>query len=558
MSQTASQRFEQHFINLIAPGVDAQVEQVLRELVRATRRQHTCIDLSDKPQTLLDLLRTQDIVGAPGRAAPLVLHGNRLFFTKYYQMEAEVAGRFRQLNAPLEALPADWLSTSLDSHFGEDLQDRQRLAALLALTRRLTIITGGPGTGKTSTVSRILELLAARTPDLVVKLAAPTGKAAMRLAESLNEGRDAEPYGVTTIHRLLGMRADGRSFRHDRYNPIQADVLVVDEASMIDLRLMYRLLEALPADIRLVLLGDPDQLPSVDSGNVLADLCATEPVFTKAFVSQHSGLVDLSGAKIGHHGLGNAVCQLNRNYRFTEDSAIGRLADRTRRGEAAFAGSPDGRVRVEPVLDLSTANDALVAPWQPYFNLLASGRAEPHELIEAFSKARILTSYRGGPIGVVAINRYFEDFLAATGLRAADDEFYPGRPVMVSRNDYRIDIYNGDVGICVPHAENDLIAFPGSDPSAPRLVAVSRLPEHETCFAMTVHKSQGSEFDHISLILNEREQEDDELISRELVYTAITRARRSITLHGKAADWEAALLNRATRVSGMAEFLAGN
>ena len=136
MNQTASQRFEQHFINLVAPGVDTLVEQVLRELVRATRRQHTCIDLSDKPKALLDLLQAQDIVAAPGRAAPLVLHGNKLFFAKYFQMEAEVAGRFRQLNAPLDAPPADWLATSLDSHFGEDLWDRQRLAALLALTRR--------------------------------------------------------------------------------------------------------------------------------------------------------------------------------------------------------------------------------------------------------------------------------------------------------------------------------------------------------------------------------------------------------------------------------------
>ena len=555
MSQTASQRFEQHFIDLIAPGVDPQIERVLRDLVRATRRQHTCIDLSDKPQALLDLLRSLDIVSTPGSAAPLVMHGSKLFFAKYYQMEADVATRFRHLNATLDEPPTAWLQTALLSHFGEDLRDRQRLAALLALTRRLTIISGGPGTGKTSTVARILELLTARTPELVIKLAAPTGKAAMRLNESLNDGHGAEPYNVTTIHRLLGMRADGRSFRHDRYNPVQADVLVVDEASMIDLRLMHRLLEALPTDIRLILLGDPDQLPSVDSGNVLADLCASDPVFTETFVTQYRDLVDLSAAHTAHHGLSNAICHLDRNFRFTEDSAVGRLAARTRRGDAAFEGSNNNEVGIEPTLDLSTANEALLAPWTPYFTLLKSGRAAPHELLASFNKARILTSYRGGPTGVVAINRFIEEVLATRGLRNTDDEFYPGRPVMVLRNEYRLDIYNGDVGICVPGSGADLIAFPGQDPLKPRLLAASRLPEHETCFAMTVHKSQGSEFDHISLILNEREQ-DDELISRELVYTAITRARRSVTLHGNKTDWEDALANRATRISGMAEFLS--
>ena len=498
------------------------------------------------------------MIGAPGDSTPFILHEEKLYLARYYRLEEEVARLTLSLNQSLPDIDHAALHQILDTHIGIDPTNRQRLAALLAISRRLTIITGGPGTGKTSTVARILDILLTQNPDLQVKLAAPTGKAAMRLSESLS----AQPvsadhaHEVITLHRLLGMHSSGRTFRRGPLNPINADLVIVDEASMIDLSLMRRLLLALPRDARLLLLGDPHQLPSVDTGNVLADLCSEDPDFTFEFRATMSELVDFPESSGRGNKLHDAVCHLDKSYRFDQDSGIGRLAAETKTGTATFMPSGDGSVTISPPVTQESCGKTLLSFWDEYLELLTQECTDPERLMESFSRARVLCSHRTGFPGVELVNRAIETELEARGLKQTGENFYVGRPVLVTRNDYPLNLYNGDIGICVRNERGEFEAgFPAGDGANQRIYPVSRLPVFETCFAMTVHKSQGSEFDHVSLLLIEEGNADDELTSRELVYTAITRAKTSIQIHGTADAWSKAITTSAQRASGMTGFL---
>lgn len=550
--------FEKHFIRMLTSlgePLDKEIESVVAELISATIMQHSCLDLSGRSDAFRDKLGRQSFVGGAGDHQPFVLEDGRLYLNRFYNFEKEVAAMVMARNQPVP-FPGE-LRQRLDELFSDE---GQTLAALLAVTRKLAVITGGPGTGKTSTVVRILAILLDLRPDLAVRLAAPTGKAAMRLAESIRSSVTEiksehallnEPE-VVTLHRLLGMRHDGRSFRHGAENPVIADLLIVDEASMIDLGLMHRLLQALPMDTCLILLGDPNQLPSVDTGNVLADLCTRDPVFTHDFVDSVSGLVDHLEAVETSYGLANAVAHLTRSFRFDSDSGIGRLAEFVRDGTAPFSDSDDGTVTTTAPITEADCGNILITIWDEYLQLLVDGCTDPIRLARSFDRARVLCSHRKGFPGVEAINQAIEKELERRALKAPDQAFYTGRPVLITVNDYRLDLFNGDIGICFPGEPGEqLIAFPGT---TGRVLLASRLPAHETCFAMTVHKAQGSEFEHVSLVLADAEG-DDQLVSRELVYTAVTRARSSIALHSSAQFWSRALAASSTRVSGMASFL---
>ncbi len=545
-------------------------------------------------------------------ATPLVRVGPRVYLRRYWQYEQSVrAALDARLAAPL-ALPAEALRAALAILFPPAAAviapDWQQLACALAARSAFAIVTGGPGTGKTTTVVRllaVLQALALAAPDgraLRIRLAAPTGKAAARLNESiagavarlpLADLPDAEavraaiPVQVTTLHRLLGSRPDTRHFRHHAGNPLPLDVLVVDEASMVDLEMMAALLAALPATARLVLLGDKDQLASVEAGAVLGELCrrADGGHYTPATADWlaaiagagiAAGLVDPAGTP-----LDQAVAMLRHSHRFSGDSGIGRLA------AAVNAGSADG---VRQVLAAGYADLARIPlrdvgegalrrlvvdggdlpdarGYRHYLHIVrerrpASGAGQPAidawagEVLAAHGQFQLLCALRRGPWGVEGLNPRIAGWLREAGLIAAADGWYVGRPVLVTRNDYGLGLMNGDIGItlALPAGAGDgalRVAFPAGDGSGGiKWVQPSRLQAVETVFALTVHKSQGSEFTHAALLLPDNL---NPILTRELVYTGITRARRWFTLADAAETGvlERAVARRVLRVSGL-------
>jgi exodeoxyribonuclease V alpha subunit len=437
-------------------------------------------------------------------------------------------------------------------------RDEQRDAARTAATRQLCVISGGPGTGKTSTVVKILALLAelrvqaGQRPPRVLLLA-PTGKAAMRLTEAIRRAksglacdeavRAAIPEEASTIHRALGsVGGSGTRFRHHHEHPLRADVVLVDEASMVDLALMSRLVDAVPVDARLILLGDKDQLASVEAGAVLGELCGPAGEHTAG-----------PGA-----ALEASIVQLTRSYRYGAGSGIEALASAINAGDAASATeiltdprfadvarrdpSPDSALSGELAADALAGGRSYLAPDDARARLLA---------LEGF---RVLCAHRQGPHGVTNANAEIEALLADE--RLIDRRVgptYVGRPIMITRNDYQLHLFNGDVGTIVTRDGKQLAFFVAPD-GEERLFSPARLPPHETVFAMTIHKSQGSEFDRVAVLLGER---SSPLLTRELLYTAVTRARRQVTLYATEAVLAEAIARRTERGSGLRDALWG-
>ena len=520
------------------------------------------------------------VVGSPAAPdnQPLVLDDEgRLYLHRSFDLECRLARRLLQAAAPLPADPAADAATAqrLAALFGKrdgDAPDWQMLAAALALQRRLTVISGGPGTGKTTTVVNLLACLLAAEPRTRVVLAAPTGKAAARLAEALRDRaahlppalRERLPTGATTVHRLLGVRpghggavsAGEASFRHDAANPLPLDLLVLDEASMLDLALATRLLEAVPPSARVVLLGDKDQLAAVEAGAVFAELSA-DPSLSAATIDRLAQLCGLPAGTIQPPApqqpgaLHDSVVWFQRNYRFARDSGIGRLAADTLAGDAAAVTASlrapggdelhwlaDGDER-PAAATLAAAADGYAA-YVAACRALPAGGAPDADAIAAlhatFGRFRVLCALRGGPRGVEAVNevlsRRLRAAIAGVAVPTSDtassrQAWFAGRPVMVLRNDPGLRLFNGDIGIAWPGADGALqVWFPAADGHW-RAVPPARLPAHETAWAMTVHKSQGSEFDAVLLLLPAQRSR---VLSRELLYTGITRAKRRVLL----------------------------
>ena len=517
------------------------------------------------PAGWIDRLQRSSAVGEPSDAErrPLVLdRAGRLYLRRYFEHEQRLAASIVRRATAHATSPADHeLETALDRLFGPTSAaspDRQRDAARTAVTRRLCIISGGPGTGKTSTVVKILALLveqqlrARRRPPRVL-LVAPTGKAAMRLSEAIRRAksgldcgedvRAAIPEEASTVHRALGsIDGKGTRFRHDADHPLRADVVLVDEASMVDLALMARLVDAVPPDARLVLLGDKDQLASVEAGAVLGELCA----------------VPDGSAATAAHPLGSAIVELERSWRYREGSGIEALArainaaDATRVLEILDDPAFDDVERSAPgdgvALSERLRGDALRGA------LAYLDRPEPAARLQALEEFRILCAHRAGPHGVASANREVEELLADR--RRIDRQHgatYAGRPVIITRNDYQVQLFNGDVGTIVAQGDKRLAFFVAPD-GTERLLSPARLPPHETVFAMTIHKSQGSEFDHVAVLLGDR---SSPLLTRELLYTAVTRARRKVTLYATEAVLREAIQRRTERGSGLRDALKG-
>ncbi len=508
-------------------------------------------------------------------SCPLVLAGDMLYLQRYWQSEQRVAARLSEM-AAREYYPSAATRALLPALFDAASPGApgQRLACAIALTRGFAVISGGPGTGKTTTVARLLALLATEAgisgAMLVMRLAAPTGKAAARVGESLArevatlrasgivEGSllDGLPQGAETLHRLLGARRNG--FRHDAQNPLPADLVVLDESSMIDLRLLDALLRALPAHARLVMLGDSEQLDAVEAGSVFGALCEGAGQYSAGRARELAALTE-GGVEVveGSGSFSDAVARLGHSYRFDAAGGIGRLAAAVNAGDrdaanAVLGGADPAIVRTVYGQHLGEAQlAALGAGYAALFDALRGG-ADAQRLLALQEHFRILCAVREGEFGVLGLNRALERTLGAARMIETGDIFYAGRPLLVTRNDHGLRLYNGDLGLVVRAADGHLEAlFRGSDGGVRRLPP-ARLPEHETAFAMTVHKSQGSEFDDICLVLPP-ESSATALAGREMLYTAITRARRQVTLMMPQEQLESRWFERTRRVSGLAQ-----
>ncbi len=581
----------------------ATFELLIKRLSASLTAGHSCLSVTGDEEQVL----SQSPMVSQGPATPLILWRGRLYLQRYFRYESRLARQLKALAAGRPTPPP--LPGELDACFDRDQDNLQRRAAELALTRPLALISGGPGTGKTSTVARILGLLlltgrpgrlsaipgsgdtgpslAGGRPSsihgagdtwpslaggLQIALAAPTGKAAMRLAQSITAGLAALPFPesvktripatASTLHRLLGVRLYSPHFRHHQDNPLPWDVVVVDEASMVDLALMSKLVDALKPGSRLILLGDKDQLASVESGAVLADCIAALP---------------------------DNTVTLHKSYRFNQEiSAFARAVNANDsvaawgmiKGGEAEDRKQESEIRSQKAGETAETERSLVLLREPMIDFIVSRYGSYMDEIAAFSgsggqtahlrrlfaalgRFRVLCATRQGAGGVETINRQVEQRLAHLSAGSGPSPvvkpggWYPGRPVIILTNDYSLNLFNGDIGICLPDpaAPETLKVWFEKEDGTPVSFPPYRLPACETVFAMTIHKSQGSEFSEVLVCLPPA---DSPLLTRELTYTAITRARDKVVIAGSQEIFQAAVNRNISRAGGLLEMLTGS
>jgi exodeoxyribonuclease V alpha subunit len=506
----------------LAGETDAAVLLALALAVRGPRLGHVYVDLatiretatvdSDEPLALsaLPWPDTDEwlakVAASPVLDRPLKLEGSSLYLDRYWREERQVAADLRAL-AEADAPPVD--EAALAAGIAQRLTDpRQALAAETAMRRRFAVVAGGPGTGKTTTVAHIVALLLDQQPNALIALAAPTAVAAARLTDAMRAAGLAD-IEARTLHRLLGWRPGAHSrFRHDRGNRLPHDVVIVDETSMVSLSLMARLVEAVRPGARLILVGDPGQLTSIEAGAVLGDIAA----------------------------VGDAVVVLDEVYRY--DERIGRLAAAIREGDAdatvaALAGVTwidDLEASLEPVRERAVATARAVTA--------AAERGDGAQALSQLRGFRLLCAHRRGPYGVSGWTARIEEWIGAGG-----GDWYVGRPLLVTENDYWLQLFNGDTGVVIASAPGEVVAaFERVQVSPTRLAAV------ETVYAMTVHKAQGSQFDTAAVVLPDP---SSRILTRELLYTAVTRASSELIVVASEEAIRAAVGRPVARASGL-------
>ncbi len=527
---------------------DDRVALAVALVVRALRGGSVCVDLravhaqieeADLPWPDADdwiaAVRESALLGSP---PVLRLFGNLLYFDRYWLEEEQVCTDL----LALAVTPTSVESASYERLFGPGYEE-QRAAAEIAVAQALTVLTGGPGTGKTTTIARLLALLVeqaerAGLPRPRIALAAPTGKAAARLAEAVAAGSDeltaadrARLTGLpgTTLHRLLGPRPDTSvRFKHNRGNRLPHDIIVVDETSMVSLTMMARLVEAVRPDTRLILVGDPDQLASVEAGAVLADLV--------------DGLDARDDVR---------VAALHTPHRF--GTSIGALAEAIRVGDAdrvvqLLAAGGEHIEWLNSERPAERLREVLVGHALRLRSAALLGAVT--EALETLDEHRLLCAHREGPYGAVHWNMQVQKWIGEVTGQPAWSQWYAGRPLLVTANDYGLRLYNGDTGVTVAAADGLRAVVAGA--TGPLDFATSRLGEVETMHAMTIHKSQGSQADEVTVLIP---PEDSRLLTRELFYTAVTRAKTKVRVAGPEASIRAAIQRRAVRATGLRQRL---
>lgn len=606
--------FEQILAHRLLRPIDIQVARLISRIDReqcqelpllaaltslACGQGHSCLPLAAVPQMLSegrvdpgalpppDILRTRLLaspaLGQPGAIRPLILDArNNLFLYRLFRDEEVIARALRQrieCTASMEAaVTKETVLSILAQLFPEspesDSIDWQRSAAVLALLRPFLVITGGAGTGKTYTAARILALLIALAPTplpLRIALAAPTGKAALRLQESIRAAKADLPEALAaqipdqaqTLHRLLGYQQHRPDFFQNSTNLLHLDLLMVDEASMIDVPLMAATLSALPATCRIILLGDQDQLASVEAGKLFADLCGDGRIRWSAQLRQSMqpflDTARLPAALAGpDQPLADSLIRLQVSRRFQRQSGISALA------QALQSGEPEA---LEAVLRQSFPDLHLEAQSGAVASLEFQKRLQermlpcirplftadsPRQALQALGAARVLCALREGTAGVEGINRLAEGLCRRHGQIPQGERLYRGLPVLILRNAYSLGLFNGDTGVLWPDDRGRLVAwFPCADGQLKSL-GIGRLPAWQPSYALTVHKSQGSEFDQVLLLLPE---EDSPVLSRELLYTGITRARSELSIWCRPSLLRLVSQRRVIRFSGLGSVL---
>ncbi len=530
--------------------------------VAAARLGHSFVELA--PEVAARAAASEALVADanPDTVRPLRLIGNRLYLDRYWREERRLAAALLARNG-MRSDVGDLaeLGAAIATLFPGGEVAEQRVAAAVALLRDLAVIAGGPGTGKTTTVARIVKLNQTLAADRgvqppLIALCAPTGKAAARLQEAVGGSARA-----STIHRLLGWLPGGR-FRHDAANRLPHDLVILDETSMVPLSLMVRLVDAVRDDAQLVLVGDPDQLAAIELGAVLRDIvgpAANSPQFGPGMrVALERVTGDAAGSGPGQRSFGDAVAVLRVGHRSI--ASIGLLAEAIRRGDGdatVAALTPDDGSIVwlrDPATEAEPLRAQAVAAYSPLIAAARDGDAE--RALKQLSRFRLLCSHRHGPFGVSHWTRLVEQWLreAVPGFEPGAQP-YAGLPLLITRNDYELRLHNGDTGVVVrggsESAAGELRAV--FDPGGGTIeLAPSRLADVEPLFATTVHKSQGSEFDVAALLLPEP---DSPLLSRELLYTGVTRARNSLIVAGSEESLREAVARPAGRASGLRELL---
>jgi len=585
------------FINRLAESNDPEIFLAAALVSNAAGNGDVCLDLEsfsrkaiseeDEESKLyqcppldswLEKLRRAQVVGNPGQYRPMVLDGkNRLYLYRYWNYEKKLSNSIKQRTKDdIKGIDIKLLKNTLERLFPDNPDEEinlQKVAAVTSVFKRFCVISGGPGTGKTTTIAKILALLTEVEPGkkLKIYLCAPTGKAAARLSGSIRSTKvnidcsetvkNLVPENAYTIHRMLKTIPGSSRFYYNADNQLPADVIVVDEASMVDLALLAKLIEALPDKARLILVGDKDQLASVEAGSVLGDICNRGflPVYSaKSYVVLIGGIKLTTDPRLsGKPVLNDSIVVLQKNYRFSESSVIGNLSRAVNNGEAdtffdILREKTDERIVWEEIKTRNELNCSLekkiVEGYRSYLDI-----DDPVAALDSFGRFKILCAINKGPFGVDAVNGLSESVLAKKRLIDPSGRWYRGRPVLIKGNNYDLGLFNGDMGIITGgRDEENLHAFFPGDSGTARKLAPGILPDHDTAYAMTVHKSQGSEFEDVVLILPEK---DYPVLTRELIYTGLTRTTGKIALLGTESVLRNAILRKTERASGLRDAL---
>jgi exodeoxyribonuclease V alpha subunit len=529
------------------------------------------------------LLKFSNLVSKEGKnTTPFILHNDRLYFQRYFKYETSIIQKLKSLIAAETTLIADRMEQlktylkliqSLNANYNingltnKEQVDWQLVSVLQALLNNFSIITGGPGTGKTTTLAKLLIVLYELEPDAKVALAAPTGKASMRMFESLKSS--TLPFSVetkskidklkpSTIHGLLGYKKESVNFKYNAENPLPYNWVVVDEASMIDVPMFSKLLEALGDNCRIILLGDKDQLASVEAGSLLGDLCQTLPslnIFSNKSATWINEFIEDSEKKIKPEFIGvqkqllsGHIIELKFSHRFNSQGAIGKMSRAVIEGDTEkLTTLIENSAGTNVKIDHQYTPEILESFVEGYANYIQE--VDIKTALKKLNERRVLVAVRQGPRGLYATNNFIELHLRKKGLLRPDGEFYEHKPIMVTRNMHDLGLLNGDTGIMRKDDKGNLKVWFEDGLGGIKSILPAYLNYYETAFAMTIHKSQGSEFDQVIVILPEGTS--NALLTRELLYTGITRARTSITIQGEMDTIRHSVESCVQRISGI-------